>query len=59
MDLSPNGKYLATSSNDRTVYLWQTKQFESKDVRSVRANVDLDHGTNVKFSPDSKAFVVR
>jgi len=58
MDLSPNGKFLATCSNDRTVYLWQTKQFESKDVRSVRANVELDHGTHVKFSPDSKAFVV-
>lgn len=58
MDMSSNGKLLATSSNDRTVYLWQTKQFESKDVRSVRANVELDHGTRVKFSPDSKAFVI-
>jgi len=58
MDLSPNGKYLATSSLDRTVFIWQTKQFESKDVRSVRANVELDHGTHIKFSPDSKAFVL-
>jgi len=58
MDLSPNGKYLATCSDDRTVFIWLTKQFETKEKRSVRATVELDHGTKIKFSPDSKAFVI-
>lgn len=58
MDFSPNGKYVITVAEDRSVLLWSTKEFEQKDHKFVRGNVDLDHATTVKFSPDSKAFVV-
>lgn len=58
MDFSPNGKYVITIAEDRSVLLWSTKEFEQKEHKSVRGNVDLDHATKVKFSPDSKAFVV-
>ncbi|XP_048767458.2 transducin beta-like protein 2 [Ostrea edulis] len=57
MDLSPNGKYLITASDDRTVMIWNTKEFSQKEHKSVRGNVEYDHATRVKYSPDSKAFV--
>ncbi|WAR01716.1 TBL2-like protein [Mya arenaria] len=58
MDFSPNGKYVITVAEDRSVMLWSTKEFEQKEHKFIRGNVDLDHATRVKFSPDSKAFIV-
>ncbi|ESO98166.1 hypothetical protein LOTGIDRAFT_239070 [Lottia gigantea] len=58
-DFSPNGKYLISSAEDRSIFLWSTKEFQQKIHRSVRGNVELDEGCKIAFSPDSKAFVVK
>lgn len=58
MDFSNNGKYLATCADDRTVRIWSTKDFLQREHRSMRANVELDHATLVRFSPDCRAFIV-
>ncbi|XP_054716385.1 LOW QUALITY PROTEIN: transducin beta-like protein 2 [Uloborus diversus] len=57
MDYSANGKLLASCANDRSVMLWTVKTFVEKNHRSIRANVEFDHATNVKWSPDGKAFI--
>ncbi|KAL3858331.1 hypothetical protein ACJMK2_012925 [Sinanodonta woodiana] len=57
-DLSPNGKYVITVAEDRSIMLWNTKDFGQKENKFVRGNVELDHATKVKFTPDSKAFIV-
>ncbi|KAG5844487.1 hypothetical protein ANANG_G00163030 [Anguilla anguilla] len=57
LDFSGNGKYLASCADDRTVRIWSTKDFLERDHRCLRANVELDHATFVRFSPDSRAFI--
>ncbi|KAG5284732.1 hypothetical protein AALO_G00029870 [Alosa alosa] len=57
IDFSSNGKYLASCADDRTVRIWSTKDFMDRDHRCLRANVELDHATLVRFSPDSRAFI--
>ncbi|XP_032242349.2 transducin beta-like protein 2 isoform X5 [Nematostella vectensis] len=53
VEFSSNGKYIISSSSDRTVRLWSVKDFKEKEHKYVRANVDFDHATKVNFSPDS------
>lgn len=57
LDFSINGKYLATCSEDRTVRVWSVKEFKEKEHKCVRGNIEYDHATNVKFSPDCKSFI--
>eukprot|EP00795_Rhopilema_esculentum_P015135 gene15135-6322_t len=57
LEFSKCGTYLGSCSEDRTVRLWTAKDFDKKDHKYVRANVDLDHANAVSFSPDSRAFV--
>ncbi|XP_033113521.1 transducin beta-like protein 2 [Anneissia japonica] len=57
LDFSINGKYLASCAEDRTVRIWSLKEFKDKEHKCLRGNVEYDHGTNVKFSPDCKAFI--
>uniref|UniRef100_A0A1Y1MZI9 Uncharacterized protein n=2 Tax=Photinus pyralis TaxID=7054 RepID=A0A1Y1MZI9_PHOPY len=58
MDFSSNGKYLASCADDRTVLLWDVKDLHQKDHKSLRINVEFDYATFVKWSPDSKAFLI-
>lgn len=53
LEFSLNGKYMASTSLDRTVRLWSVKDFKEKEHKYVRANVDFDHATKVNFSPDT------
>ncbi|XP_075761108.1 transducin beta-like protein 2 isoform X1 [Pelodiscus sinensis] len=58
LDFSSNGKYLVSCADDRTVRIWSTKDFLEREHRCIRANVELDHATLVRFSPDSRAFII-
>ncbi|KAJ1530546.1 hypothetical protein ONE63_005434 [Megalurothrips usitatus] len=58
MDFSGNSKFLATCSDDRTVLLWSAKHLDQKEHKNLRVNVEFDHGTLVRWSPDSKAFII-
>uniref|UniRef100_A0A8C6S5F1 Transducin (beta)-like 2 n=1 Tax=Neogobius melanostomus TaxID=47308 RepID=A0A8C6S5F1_9GOBI len=58
LDFSSNGKYLASCADDRTVRIWSTKDFMEREHKCLRANVELDHAVLVRFSPDSRAFIV-
>lgn len=58
IDLSSNGKFVASCSEDRTVRLWNVKDFASKEHKYTRCNVEFDYPTCISFSPDSRAFIV-
>jgi len=59
LDFSANGKYLASCGEDRTVLVWMTKDFREREHKTIRGNVEYDHALFVKWSPDSKAYVVQ
>ncbi|XP_070154095.1 transducin beta-like protein 2 isoform X2 [Polyergus mexicanus] len=58
MNFSNNGRYLASCADDRTVLLWYTKDFTSKNRKSLRINIEFDHATLIRWSPDGKAFII-
>lgn len=58
LDFSSNGKQLGTCANDRSIMLWNVKAIAEKSSRSVRTNIEFDNATQIKWSPDSKAFIV-
>ncbi|KAI5100112.1 transducin beta-like protein 2 precursor, partial [Silurus meridionalis] len=57
LDFSSNCKYLASCADDRTIRIWSTKDFLLRDHKCLRVNVEYDHATLVRFSPDSRAFI--
>lgn len=44
--------------SDRTVLLWCTKDLASKERKSLRVNIEYDHASLVRWSPDGKAFII-
>ena len=38
--------------------MWDSKDLTQKDIKSLRVNIEFDHPTFVKWSPDSKAFII-
>ncbi|CAO1376362.1 unnamed protein product [Diamesa serratosioi] len=59
ISFSSNGKYLATSADDRTVLIWYLKELSNaKDRKTFRINVEFDHAYKLVWSPDSKAILV-
>ncbi|XP_051155459.1 transducin beta-like protein 2 isoform X3 [Leptopilina boulardi] len=58
INFSSNGKFLASCAEDRTVLLWCTKDLSAKDKRSLRVNIEYDHATLIRWSPDGKAFLI-
>ncbi|EFX87653.1 hypothetical protein DAPPUDRAFT_207577 [Daphnia pulex] len=66
MDFSANGKHLATCAEDRSLMLWKLNfgrldstvmELNMKDIRTVRAHVQYDSATLIRWSPDSKALL--
>ncbi|KAJ8943294.1 hypothetical protein NQ318_017312 [Aromia moschata] len=43
---------------DRAVFIWDTKDLTQRDHKSLRVNIEFDYATLVKWSPDSKAFII-
>ena len=58
MDFSSNGKFLASCSTDRSILVWPTKLFNSKTHNPIRGNIAFDEADKIKWSPDSKAFLL-
>ncbi|KZC05484.1 Transducin beta-like protein 2, partial [Dufourea novaeangliae] len=44
--------------SDRTVLLWCTKELTIKEKKSLRVNIEFDHATLIRWSPDGKAFII-
>ncbi|KAH0944890.1 hypothetical protein HN011_010188 [Eciton burchellii] len=58
LNFSTNGRYVGTCAQDRTVLLWYTKDFTTNDRKSLRVNIEFDHATLIRWSPDGKAFII-
>lgn len=59
MDFSENGKYLISCADDDAVLIWSTKDFERKEHKAHRGNVAFDTAARVKWSPDSRAYIIQ
>lgn len=59
LSYSSNGKYLVSSSQDCTVMLWDVRDPNQKNRKSVKCNI-RDYGVAhlVRFIPNGKGFVV-
>jgi WD40 repeat protein len=55
MDLSPDGKYIASSSLDDTVRVWQTDT--GREVYKLPGHGQLGGRRSVRFTPDSRRLV--
>lgn len=58
IDFASNGKTLVSCAEDRSLMLWNLKDFAEKEHKSTRGSVDLDHSRLVKFAPDSKSIIL-
>ena len=58
LSIKINCKAVIYDFSDRTVLLWYTKELAVKEKRSLRVNIEFDHATLVRWSPDGKAFLI-
>uniref|UniRef100_A0A8R1HPK7 WD_REPEATS_REGION domain-containing protein n=1 Tax=Caenorhabditis japonica TaxID=281687 RepID=A0A8R1HPK7_CAEJA len=52
-----DGKKFVSISGDRNVILWDVRDFEGKEHKSIRQTIDYDTPTRVVFAPDCKSVV--
>ncbi|EGT59769.1 hypothetical protein CAEBREN_03892 [Caenorhabditis brenneri] len=52
-----DGKKFVSISGDRTVTLWDVRDFAQKEHKSVRQTIEYDTPTHVVFAPDCKSVV--
>ncbi|GBP36949.1 Transducin beta-like protein 2 [Eumeta japonica] len=43
---------------DGSVILWDIRDLNQKEHKTLRVNIEFDHASHVVWSPDSKAFIV-
>lgn len=43
---------------DGSVILWDIRDLNQKEHKTLRVNIDFDHASHVAWSPDSKAFII-
>lgn len=43
---------------DGSVILWDIRDLNQKEHKTLRVNIEFDHASYVAWSPDSKAFIV-
>ncbi|CAD0201353.1 unnamed protein product [Chrysodeixis includens] len=43
---------------DGSVILWDVRDLNQKEHKTLRVNIEFDHASHVAWSPDSKAFIV-
>ncbi|XP_063847859.1 LOW QUALITY PROTEIN: uncharacterized protein LOC135092965 [Scylla paramamosain] len=55
---NPMGCDLTLLVCDRTVQIWTTKDFNHKEHKSIRGNIEFDFATKVCWSPDGKAVII-
>ncbi|KAL0838856.1 hypothetical protein ABMA28_016884 [Loxostege sticticalis] len=58
VDFSSNGKFMAATCDDGSVILWDIRDLNQKEHKTLRVNIDFDYASHVAWSPDSKAFIV-
>ncbi|OZC06171.1 WD domain, G-beta repeat protein, partial [Onchocerca flexuosa] len=58
VDFSSNGRHLASVSSDRSLYLWNVKDFGERDHKMHRSTIELDDASHIVFAPDSKSVII-
>ncbi|XP_059048492.1 transducin beta-like protein 2 isoform X2 [Achroia grisella] len=58
VDFSANGKFMAATCDDGSVILWDIRDLNQKEHKTLRVNIEFDHASHVAWSPDSKAFII-
>ncbi|RLN67079.1 hypothetical protein BBJ29_005003 [Phytophthora kernoviae] len=55
---SPNGRFLATASSDRSIRLYFRDTLDDKNPKLHQINIEYDHATAMCFSSDGRSLVV-
>ncbi|CEG39489.1 WD40 repeat protein [Plasmopara halstedii] len=55
---SPNGRFVATASSDRSIRLYFRDTLKDKNPKLHNIKIDYDHVTAMNFSSDGRSFVV-
>ncbi|KAL4155124.1 hypothetical protein PRNP1_007237 [Phytophthora ramorum] len=55
---SPNGRFLATASSDRSIRLYFRDTLKDKNPKMHQINIEYDHATAMCFSSDGRSLVI-
>lgn len=57
-DFAPDGKKFVSISEDSGIFLWNVRDFESREHKTVMGKLECDRATHVAFAPDSKSLLL-